>query len=443
LHHRSLSLVILFFLLLFPQTLRATGLIEIFQQAQKNDPLLQTAYFKNQGVQERRKQAVALLLPTLAGSADTGRTFQNIRNSDNDVFQAGRTDFGTTTYGLTLTQPVFHWESIVGLQQANADILRSEAEYRIAGQDLIIRVADLYMKVLAARDQLTFAKAEQHSVEKHFELASNQFSKGLIPITDMHDAKARKATVSAQVIEAENLMDDALQALQEMTGAPVAEVETLKPDIPLASPDPAEMDTWIQAALRQNPAIHLQKYAVEVASKEVDRQHAAHLPSVDLVGSYNNEDTQGSLFGGGSNVDTSRILVRLNVPLYQGGLVTSRVSEAEHQLSAVRQELIRQKRAVERQTRGAFLGVKSAINRVEALQQSVASNQLALEAKQEGFLSGLYTSLAVLDADRDLYLTKQEYAKARYEYLLNSLKLKKATDTLTGSDLQQLAQLFR
>ncbi len=443
-NHRYLALAALCLLFSFPQPLRATGLMEIFQQAQKNDPILQTAYFKDQGVQERRNQAIAQLLPTLAASADAGHTFQNIRSSDNDVIDpTSRTDYGITTYGITLTQPLLHWESIVGLQQANTEILRSQAEYHIAAQELIIRVADLYMKVLAARDQLVFAQAEQTAVDKHFDLAGNQFSKGLIPITDMHDATARKATVSAQVIEAGNLMDDALQALQEMTGAPVAEVETLQPDIPLQGPDPTDLDTWIQAALKQNPAIHLQKYAVEVASKEVDRQKAAHLPNVDLVGSFNNDDSQGSLYGGGSNYDTSRVMLRLNVPLYQGGMVSSRVSEAEHQLSSVRQELIRQRRAVERQTRGAFLGVKSSLNRVKALQQSVASNQLALEAKQEGFLSGLYTSLAVLDADRDLYLTKQEYAKARYDYLLNSLKLKKATDTLTGMDLQQLAQLFR
>ena len=180
-----------------------------------------------------------------------------------------------------------------------------------------------------------------------------------------------------------------------------------------------------------------------LAGHRTDRQNAAHYPTLDLVGSYNSEDTDGTLYGGGSQIDNTKVMLKLNVPLYQGGMVSSKAAEAEHQRSAARQELIRQTRAVERQTRSAFLGVKTALNRVEALHQSVASNQSALEAKQEGFLSGLYTSLAVLDAERDLYLTKQEYAKARYQYLLNGLKLKKATDTLSGQDIQQMAQLFR
>jgi len=430
-------------LVLYPRAVPAAGLLDILQLAQKNDPALQTAQFKKQGIQEHRTQAIARLLPALAGSAEAAHTTQDIRSSDNTVFAVGRTDYGSSTYGLTLTQPVLHWDSIIGYQQANAEILLSEAEYQIAVQDLIIRVADLYLKVLAAQDQLTFARAEQNAVDKHFELASGQFKKGLIPITDMHDAKARKAAVSARTIEAENLLDDALQALQEVTGQPVTAIDPLQADIALAHPDPADADAWIKAAVKQNPAILLQQHAVTIAGKEVDRQNAGHLPTVDVVGSYNNEDTEGTLYGGGSEIDNTKIMLKLNVPLYQGGMVSSKVAEAEHQRSAARQELIRQTRAVERQTRSAFLGVKTAINRVEALKQSVTSNQSALEAKQEGFLSGLYTSLAVLDAERDLYLTKQDYAKARYEYLLNGLKLKKATDTLSSQDVQQMAQLFR
>jgi len=431
------------FLLFAAGTCGGASLTDVFQQAQKNDPILQSAFFKDQGTKEQRSQAIAQMLPNLAGSAETGQNYQDIRSSDNTVYGAGRTDYGSTTYNLTLTQPLFHWDQIIALQRANAEILRSEAEYQLAIQDLIIRVSEAYLKVLAAQDQLSFARAEQSAVEKHFELASGQFKKGLIPITDMHDATARKATISAQTIEAENQLDDALQALREMTGGEVTEIDRLLPEIPMKSPEPADAGAWIEAALRQNPAIQLRKYAVEVADKEVSRQNAGHLPTLDLVGAYENEDTQGSLYGGGSELATSKIMVKLNVPIFQGGMVNSRVREAESQKSVARQELIKQNRMVERQTRSAFLGVQSALTKVEALRQSVASNQLALEAKQQGFLSGLYDSLAVLDAERDLYLTKQEYAKARYDYLLNSLKLKKSTDNLTEKDLQQLAQLFQ
>jgi outer membrane protein len=425
------------------QTVSATGLIDVLQLAQKNDPALQAALSKKQSIEEHRSQALARLLPSLTGTAELSRTFQDIRSTDNDVFSSGSTDFDGSDYGLNLTQPVFHWDSIVAYKATKVEILRAEAEYQIAVQDLVLRVAEQYMKALAAQDQLHFAKAEQGAIDQHFELADTQFKKGLIPITDMHDAKARKALVNARVIEAESLLDDAMQALREMTAEPVDGLDSLRADIILNNPDPVDAEAWITAAVKQNPAIMLAKHSVDIAGKEIDRQRAAHLPTVDLVGSYNSEDTDGSLYGGGSKIDNTKAMLRLSVPIYQGGMVNSKVAEAEHQRSGAHQEMIRQTMAVERQTRSAFLGVKSALNRVEALKQSVASSQSALEAKQEGFLSGLYTSLAVLDAERDLYLTKQEYAKARYEYLINHLKLKKATDTLSGHDIQQMAQLFQ
>lgn len=425
------------------QTAMATGMVDVLQLAQKNDPALQAAQAKKEGIEEHRTQALARLLPSLTGTAELGRTFQNIRSTDNEVFAAGKTDFDSSNYGLTLTQPLLHWDSIVAYKATEVEILRAEAEYQIAVQDLVLRVAEQYLKALAAQDQLNFAKAEQEAIDKHFELANAQFKKGLIPITDLHDAKARKALVNARVIEAENLLDDALQGLREITAEPVTGLDPLRAEITLSNPDPADAEAWVTAAAKHNPAIMLAKHTLTLADKEIDRQHAAHLPTVDLVGSYNSEDTDGTLYGGGSKIDTTKAMVRLSVPFYQGGMVSSKVAEAEHQRSGAHHEMIRQTRAVERQTRSAFLGVKSALNRVEALKQSVASNQSALEAKQEGFLSGLYTSLAVLDAERDLYLTKQEYAKARYEYLLNHLKLKKATDTLSGQDIVQMAQLFR
>lgn len=427
----------------FSAPVYASSLFDIYQLAVKNDPTFQSAYYLKLSNQEGRKQAIAQLLPTLAGSAEYTQTTQDIKSSDNSVFGVGKTDFDTTSYSLTLTQPVFHWELIAGYQQAKAENLRAEAEYALAEQDLVLRVAELYLLALAAQDQLAFVRAEESAVDKHFELASGRHEMGLVPITDLHDAKARQATVQAQTIEVENLVDDALQALREVAGEEIDSLNSLQAELRFTPPEPAGVSSWIQGALKQNAAIVLQKQAVQVASKEVSRQRAGHYPTVDLVGRYNSQETEGTLFGGGSEVDTTDILLQMNVPIYQGGYVNSRVREAKYQLRAARQELLRQQRAVERQSRSAYLGVNSALKRVDALEQSVVSNQLALEAKQEGFLSGLYTSLAVLDAERDLYLVRQDYAQARYDYLLNSLRLKQAVGSLSGEDLQQLDAWFR
>jgi len=417
-----------------------SGLLDLYQKAREKEPVFQSAGYQKLIVEEGKSQAWAELLPKISGSADYTSTNQDIESSDNDVVAVGDLNYDSTTFKLTLTQPIFHWDSIVALRQSKQEMLLSDAQYLLAEHELMIKVAELYFTALAAYDQLDFAMTELAAVEKHFELASGRYDMGLIPITDMLDAKARLAEITAKNIEAENYLDDALQALQEVVGEPVETLKSLQKDIALVHPDPEDLSQWTEQALQLNPSVKLQEYAVEVAGLEVDRQRAGHYPKVDLNGNYEYRDTDGSIYGGGTEGDTTDISIVLSVPFYEGGAVSSRVREARYVSRIAKQELEKSRRAVVRETRLSYLGVKRALKLIDAYQQSVTFNQLTLEAKQEGYLSGIYTSLNVLDTERDLSLANIDYAKARYDYLLNSLRLKQAVGTLTGEDLSQLEQ---
>ncbi len=432
----SFTLVAFF---VFSLSAHAMDILDVYRQAVQNDPSFQSYQFRTLVAQEGKRQALAALLPSVVATAGYVHQNQDIVSSDNDVYASGNSDYGTTTYGVTLTQPLFDWPAYLGWKQAEVVRTRSEVEFVLAGQELITRVADLYFQALAARDRLDYALVEQTAVEKHFELAQSRLDMGLIPVTDLHDAKARLAATEAQTIEARNTYADALQALSEVTGDAVDDLVPLGPNVAFKEPEPPHLDQWLKGALDGNPAIELSKKAVEVAEYEVDRQNAGHYPSLDLVGSYDNEDTEDSLFGGSSEVDTFKVGVQLTVPIYQGGETSSRVRSARHEVSIARQDLTKQTRSVDRKTRAAFLGVDSSLKRVDALAQSVEANKLALEAKQEGYMSGLFTSLAVLDAERDLALVSIDHAQARYDYILNSLRLKQAVGTLSEKDLQDLA----
>jgi outer membrane protein len=186
----------------------------------------------------------------------------------------------------------------------------------------------------------------------------------------------------------------------------------------------------------------MKRQEVQVALTEVKRQRAGHYPTVDLVGRFNNRDTDGSLFGGGSEVETTEVLLMAKMPLYQGGYVTSRTREAHELFQATKKELVREERAVERQVRRAYQGVLGSIRRVEALGKAVEAQELTLAAKHKGFKSGLLTSIAVLDAERDLYYIRIDFATARYDYLLNSLRLKQGAGILQEQDLATMNDWF-
>ena len=270
-----------------------------------------------------------------------------------------------------------------------------------------------------------------------------RFASGLVAIANLHDAKARHALKDADVVAAQNDLDDKTQALRELTGQVYTRLKPLPDRIPLEQPEPLDMNHWVEAALQRNLLLEARRQAVEVAQQEVGRQRAAHAPVLDVVATQNRKDTGGSLFGGGSNVSTVDVMLRLNIPLYSGGLTSALTGEAVKRHQSAQEDLERDARQVERQTRAAFQGVTGGVVRVQALAQGVVSSESARELKVEGYKAGLETLLQVLDAERDLYAAKRDSAKARYEFLLNRLRLKQAAGTLSDADLLAINRLMQ
>jgi len=386
-------------------------------------------------------QAWASIRPTVSFDAERIETEQDIVSSDNTVFDSGSTDFPTTTYTLTLTQPLFHWEHWVRLDQAKAETRRADAEMAIARQDLILRVVERYLAALAAQDNLLFAQKEEAAIERQLQDAEVRYNSQIARRVDVLDAQSRYKSVVASRILAENDLDDALEALREVRGQGGDNLAPLNDKLTYISPEPAEVSHWMEAAVSGNINIQLLQHDVETSRLEVKRQRSGHYPTVDFSARFNNQDTDGTLFGGGSEVETTDLLVRVNVPIYQGGAVSSRTTEAAYLYEAKMAEMKQQVRAVERETRAAYHGVKSAIARVESLQQAVAAQALVAETKKAGF-PRVYTNIEVLDAERDLYSAKRDYAQARYDYILGSIRLKQATGTLTDEDIVVMNQWF-
>lgn len=420
----------------------AIDLLGVYRMALKNDPAYLAAIQEHKASGQVVKQARAGLLPTVTFEYEELDTTQDIVSSDNAVFAVGKTKFPTSTYTLTVTQPIFNYASLIRYRQSKSEAFQADAAFIGKKQDMMIRVSELYLNVLSAQDAVELTKRELDAVAQHLRLAKARLKGGVARVTDLHDARARHAKVVADLIEAKNKLDDARQALKEAVGKLMPNLSGVRPQIPLVSPNPNSVEQWIAAALKQNPALLAQQHAVEVARKETRRQRAGHLPTVDLSLRMNNRVTEGTLFGGGSEVDTQDISVRISVPLYQGGIVSSRTKQAAHNYQKSLHELEQRKRAVIREARSAYYGVQSAISKVRALKQSVASQQLALKSKVLGYKSGLYTSLAVLDAQRDLYQAKRDFAKARYDYILNSLKLKRVAGTLKSEDIRAINAWF-
>ena len=423
--------------------LHAEDLTEVFVASRLNDPKYRAARYEFEAASYAEPQARAALLPTISAEYLRTRTDQNILASNNAVFASGRSMYSTESQTLSLTQPIFKLSAWRGYQQAKIKVKQAAAVYSAAEQDLMLRAATAYLNVLAARDALAFAGAERDAIRRQLDLVQQRFSSGLVAIANLHDAKARFAVKEADVVAARNDLDDKVQALRELTGKVHTRLKPLRDNIVLEQPDPNNIEHWVEKSLSQNLTLEARRQAVEIAQQEIGRQQAGHYPSADLVVTQNRKDTGGSLFGGGSNVETGEVTVRISIPFYSGGLVSALSGEAIKRYEGAREDLERDARQTERQARAAFQGVTGGVTRIQALSQSVQSAESARELKVEGYKSGLETILQVLDAERDLYAAKRDSAKARYDFLLNRLRLKQAVGTLSEADLDAINRMLQ
>lgn len=406
-----------------------------YKLAIENDPQFRGTDSEQKALRESLSQAYARWMPVINGEVLYGRINQKIKESSNPVYDTGNSDYDSGTYTLKATQHLFNWPLFLEVSQAKNLCKRADADLELAKQELMLRVVQAYFTALASKESLAFANAEKADIEVLYERASVKHKSGLAPDTDLYDARARLASAEAQVIKAEGDYRDALQGLQEICSKGFMNLKNLPENLPMGMPVPDDVSHWVKVGLDRNLKLKIQQFNSEVARIEVDRQKAGHYPSLDVVGRYYREDTGGSLFGGGSVVDTRDVMLQMSVPLFEGGLVRSKTNEAIARSSVAQENVERQRRAVIRQVNSAYDGIKTAKSRAEALEKSIESQAYVLDAKEQGYRSGIFTSLAVLDASRDLYLLRRDHAQSRYDYVFNTLRLKQAMGTLSDDDL--------
>ncbi|MGH8610810.1 MAG: TolC family outer membrane protein [Gammaproteobacteria bacterium] len=421
---------------------RAENLLDIYRLALAEDPRFKQVGSAKRALEESRKQARSqLLLPTLSFEANVTKNYQDITipPSGSTAGAAGSLNFTSRFYHLNLTQPLFHYDRYVALKQADKRVRQSALEVDAAHQELMIRVAESYIAVLAAQDSLVFSRAETAALKRQLEQSNERFEVGLIAITDVQEAQAGYDLARADEIQARNGLDKALEALREITSAYHRKLAGLGDQMPLLTPDPPEIDRWARLANSQNLRLNAEKIAVELAKTEITRETSAHLPALDLVGTYG-EDDQGGRFS--QTIDATAIGVQVSVPLFAGGQVTSRTQEAVYRYQQTAERFEEQRRAVERQSRDAFLGVLTGISRVQALKQALASSETAAKATQAGYSVGTRTAVDVVNSERDLLRARRDYAQTRYDYMLNGLRLKHAAGTLSPEELAVVNDWF-
>ena len=422
-------------LILAAQPAQAEDLLQLWAIAEQQDAEYQSARHRFMADQENLNQSRALLLPDLSIQYEAKRTDQSINSSDNDVFDSGSDEYDTTTTGWTLTQSIFDYSRWQRYSQSKITVNRAEVEFSLARQQLILRLAESYFLVLERGDQLQTVETEKAAMNKHLELAERKLKSGLGRRVDVEDARARYLNALSKEVELQSRLEDSRYGLREVLGSIPRRILNLRPDIELQPPIPYDVNEWIEAAAQHNLELRALDLSLQEAQKEVNALRGEHYPTLDLVYTDVNTDTDGSIYGGGSDVDSADLMLQLNIPIYSGGATSSKVRQASEKRYSILEDLNDKRRAVEREAQDAFNRIHTAIVQIDALEQSVKAQERLLESKDRGYRSGKNNILEVLDAQQDLSRARQALTKARYDYVLNILRLKFAAGDLQEEDL--------
>ncbi|WNL45866.1 TolC family outer membrane protein [Dyella sp. BiH032] len=423
-----------------PLSGHSEDLLDAYREARANDPVLAQSDATRLSTGEGVTQARALLLPQL----NAGLTFSQYSGNNSQDISGGHSR--SRAESATLNQSVLDLSKWAGLKTARSQSDAQEQLYQAALQNLYVRVTQAYFGVLTAQDSLTFNKANEEAYRQSYEQADQRFKVGLAAITDVYQAKSYYELAKAQTIAAENSLNDAKEALRQITGQPVGELKKLRDDLPMDAPTPADPNTWVEEALKHNPNVLSQQYTVEAAEHSISAARAGHLPTINATVSRGQTsawtENGGVVFPGNGRWGTTAGLT-LSVPIFAGGGTQSRVRQTIYERDAAQDSLESTRRQISRDTLNYYRSVGAGILQVQANRASVESGQKALEATRAGFDVGTQTMLNVLNAIQTLTQAQSSYSQARHAFILNKLQLKQAAGTIDMPDLEAVNALLQ
>ena len=422
----------------------SANLMQVYSEALANDAQYQAARAVVEAGREKLPQGLAGLLPTLTGTANTTGNRNSYDYDASAAAQRFDRRYNSNGWNLNLTQPLFRWQNIIQYGQAQLQVAQAEANFAQASQDLILRVSQAYFDVLYAEEALKAVRANKQAISQQLELAKKSFEVGTVTITDTHEAQSRFDLATAQEIAAENDLEVKRFALRVIVGKDPGELAQLKTPVTLEPPRPASMEKWVDAAEKDSFLVQAQEAAEEIAQKEIDRNRAGHYPTVDVVANYSRTNSILSPTAPGRMEATPRnVGLQLTVPIFQGGLVNSRTREAVANRDAARAGLENARRTATLGARQSYLGVVNGLAQVRALEAALVSSTSALESNKLGYEVGVRINIDVLNAENQLFTTRRDLAKARFDTLLAQLKLKAAVGSLAETDLERINPLFQ
>jgi len=410
-------------------------LLEVYRMAQTADAQYAAARAAWSAGQEKLPQGLSGLLPSATVSASSQYNDRETRSRD-PATATTTSQFNSNAASISVTQPLYRPQNFTAYDQAKSQVVQSDAVFAQAAQDLLLRVAQAYFDVLLAQDTIVFAQAQLVAIGRQLEQAKRNFEVGTATITDTHEAQSRYDLTVSLEITAKNDLEIRKRFLELIISRPAPGLSPLGPRFSPSFPEPNNPVAWVDDAGVNNLQVRASQAGLDFATKEVERNRAGHRPTLDAFATYTDSGSGAGTVGiAGVDTKTGVVGVQLAIPIYQGGLTSSRVREALANEEKARQDLENARRTAQLTAQQTFLGVASGVSQVKALEAALVSSQSSLDSTRLGQEVGVRTLIDVLNAQQQLSQTRRDLAQAKYNYILSLLRLKAAAGQLTEQDV--------
>ena len=451
---------------------RLTDLITLYQEAAFSDPVLNAARSNYQASKELYWQGLSLLLPQASATPGGTRYFQHGQGTTVVAPGTGNSRvFDQKNYTVTLTQPVFNLTALEAFKQGDLNTRLADMRFYLAQQDLIIRVSQAYFDALTSQDNVELYRNKKSLIKQQLDIAQAKFDAGLATIVDVNTAQAALDLANSQEIAAQAGLVVTRGVLEQLVGHPVGALRPLTKevridgvlkdprsknkdtkDIPITDsvnpqlPPGQTLDDWIKQAEAANFNVLASQLTVNLAESTYRGSQALNYPSINFIGTsgYNTSNgTPNSYQPNNSNVYNNTIALQMNIPLVSGGYASSVIRQNAALVDTAKANFDNARRTAAQNTRAAFTGFYGGLATVKAFEAAERSTSSALESSKLGFQVGTLINIDVLIALDSVINTRSQLQQARYNTILNAIKLKAHAAALTDQDLIAINTLLR
>jgi len=425
----------------------ATDLLQAYRLAQDSDPTIASARYALDAARQKIPQARATMLPAASATGNDGNTRADTEFTDVPPVDRNMKAWG---WNLQLTQPIIRIGNVYAYRESGYLVEQAEAQYAQAQQDLLLRVAQAYFGVIVAQDAIAAADAQVSALTEQLAQVTRGFQQGTHAQTDIDDTKSRLGSARSQRVAAQNDLESARADLEKVTGKAfdqsTDQLAVMQAALTPPPPSPADSRAWMDQARTDHPLVRAQKAALEAAKQEIKKNRSDHLPTLDLVGNVGSNYASHSLTTPNdySTRETQHeVGVQLTVPIYSGGAINSKVTEAIANMNKAEADMEAASRQAATDAQQAFAGVTNGLAQIDALNVAVESGLSAVKGNRIGYKLGIRINIDVLNAEQQLFTAQRDLSKVRYETLLQGFKLKAAAGVLSEADLKAVNAMLR